>query len=159
PLGRTLVGVDISQGMVIEFNKGVQSHGIPTTQIYAVRADLKDEETELEGAKFDVVVCSLAYHHLEDIATATRLLAFFLKPGGVMLVTDFPTMDVSTTAMPADFAHTIAHKGGIFEAVIKEAYDGVGLVGFAAGGVQEAQTLMHPEEIFLASGVKLLEAV
>ncbi|KAJ7494420.1 S-adenosyl-L-methionine-dependent methyltransferase [Mycena galericulata] len=153
PHCKTLVGVDISQGMVDEFNKGVQSLGIPTTQISAVRADLKGEESELEGAKFDVVVCSLAYHHLEDIAAATRLLAFFLKPGGALLVVDFPTMDVS--AIPADFAHTVAHKGGVSKAVIREAYDGAGLVDFRRVVFMGPKTPMHPEEIFLASGVRL----
>ncbi|KAJ7778727.1 S-adenosyl-L-methionine-dependent methyltransferase [Mycena maculata] len=94
PHCKTLLGVDISQGMV-------------------VRAELKGEATELGGTKFDVVVCSPAYHHLADIAAATRVLASFLKPGGALLVVDFPAMDVDAIHVPEDIAHTITHKGGL----------------------------------------------
>ncbi|KAJ7700863.1 S-adenosyl-L-methionine-dependent methyltransferase [Mycena rosella] len=149
---KTLVGVDISQGMVDQFNKGVQSHGISSEQMRAVRAELKGEAGELEGTKFDIVLCSLAYHHFGDIAATTRLLAFFLKPGGTLIVVDFPTMDIA--AVPADFVDVIAHKGGIPEAAIKEVYDGAGLGGFRYVLFKGPKSDMHPEEMFLASGVK-----
>lgn len=58
--------------MVDEFNKGVQNHGalplslirksihrrpgISTEQMSAVRVELKGEDTELDGIKFDVVM-------------------------------------------------------------------------------------------------------
>ncbi|KAJ7491093.1 S-adenosyl-L-methionine-dependent methyltransferase [Mycena latifolia] len=150
---KTLVGVDISQGMVDQFNKGVESHGIPSEQMRAVRVELKGEDTELEGMKFDVIICSLAYHHFADIAATTRLLAFFLKPGGTLLVIDAPTMDVS--AMPAEFVPVIAHKGGISEAAIKAAYDGAGLANFRCVLFKGPKGDMMPEDMFVATGVKL----
>ncbi|KAJ7684439.1 S-adenosyl-L-methionine-dependent methyltransferase [Mycena polygramma] len=152
PHCKTVVGVDISQGMVDEFNKGAQNHGIPIAQMRAVRADLKGDEAELEGIKFDVVMCSLAYHHIEDIAAVTRILAFFLKPGGTLLIVDYPKMDY--TAVP-DAVMIIAHKGGISEAAIKEVYKGAGLGDFERVLFKGPKTDMHPEDIFLAKGVKL----
>ncbi|KAJ7042056.1 S-adenosyl-L-methionine-dependent methyltransferase [Mycena alexandri] len=153
PHCKSLLGVDISQGMVDEFNKGIQNHGIPIEQMRAVRADLKGEESELEGIRFDVVVCSLAYHHIVDVAAVTRTLAFFLKPGGSLIVVDFPTMDVA--AVPQEVVHSIAHKGGISESAIKEAYDSAGLGDFHQVLFKGPETPMHPEDIFLAKGVKL----
>ncbi|KAJ6606223.1 S-adenosyl-L-methionine-dependent methyltransferase [Mycena vulgaris] len=177
PHCKTLLGVDISQGMVDQFNKGVESDGspyllvwgvslvstemrtgIPSDKMHAVRAELKGEEPELEGATFDVVLCSLAYHHITDIAAVTRVLAFFLKPGGTLLVVDYPKMDTST--IPAEFVHIVAHQG-ISEAVIKDVYTGAGLGDFRCvffKGPKAEQTdtpRMHPEDMFLALGVKI----
>ncbi|KAJ7348928.1 S-adenosyl-L-methionine-dependent methyltransferase [Mycena albidolilacea] len=153
PHCKTLIGVDISQGMVDEFNTGVQDHGIPVEKMRAVRVELKGEETELEGIKFDVVMCSLAYHHIEDILAVTRLLTFFLKPGGTLIVVDYPEMDA--TAVPKEALPMIAHKSGISEAGIKAAYDGAGLGNFQQVLFKGPKSGMHPEDIFLAKGVKL----
>ncbi|KAJ6546828.1 S-adenosyl-L-methionine-dependent methyltransferase [Mycena capillaripes] len=153
PHCKTLIGVDISQGMVDEFNKGVQNHGISTEHMSAVRAELKGEDTELDGIKFDVVMCSLAYHHIDDIATVTRLLTFFLKPGGTLLVVDYPTMDAA--AVPEEVLPAIAHKGGISETAIKDVYDAAGLGKFQRVLFKGPKSPMHPEDIFLAKGVKL----
>jgi hypothetical protein len=97
--------------------------------------------------------CSLAYHHIDDIAAVTRLLAFFLKPGGSLLVVDYPTMDVA--AVPDEVLPAIAHKGGISEVSIKEVYDGAGLGHFERVLFKGPKSSMHPEDIFLAKGVKL----
>ncbi|KAF8191586.1 S-adenosyl-L-methionine-dependent methyltransferase [Mycena galopus ATCC 62051] len=158
PHCKTLIGVDISQGMVEEFNKGVQDHGalfpeIPTEKMRAIRAELKGEETELEGVKFDIVMCSLAYHHIEDIAAVTALLTFFLKPGGTLIVVDYPKMDVA--AVPSEALPAIAHKGGISEIALKEVYDGAGLGNFEWVLFKGPKSGMHPEDIFLAKGVKI----
>ncbi|KAJ7184498.1 S-adenosyl-L-methionine-dependent methyltransferase [Mycena filopes] len=150
---KTLLGVDISQGMVDEFNKGVENNGISSEQMRAVRADLKGDESELDGLKFDVVMCSLAYQHIADVAAVTRTLAFFLKPGGTLIVVDFPTMDVAT--VPAEVVDSIAHKRGISEATIREVYDNAGLGEFQRVMFKGPKVAMHPEDIFLAKGVKL----
>jgi len=36
----------------------------------------------------DVVVCSMAFHHIEDINHASKVLASLLKKGGHLLVVD-----------------------------------------------------------------------
>ncbi|RIA98250.1 hypothetical protein C1645_750388 [Glomus cerebriforme] len=62
----------------------------------AICLELKESEgDQLNGRKFDLIVCVSAYHHIEDIASITRILAFYLKPSGKLIVLDL--MKDSTT--------------------------------------------------------------
>jgi 2-polyprenyl-3-methyl-5-hydroxy-6-metoxy-1,4-benzoquinol methylase len=56
PHTKSIVGVDISQGMVDQFNTRVENQGIPSEEMKAVCVELKGQEGELDGAKFDVIV-------------------------------------------------------------------------------------------------------
>jgi tRNA1(Val) A37 N6-methylase TrmN6 len=49
-----IIGVDISQGMVDEYNKNAEKAGL-SGKIKAIREDLTGNGTELEGTKFDIV--------------------------------------------------------------------------------------------------------
>ncbi len=109
PYCKTILGVDISQGLVDYFNKRVGDQGIPSEEMRAVCVELKGEEGELGGMKFDVIVvsrsslfywqkrtcedvplnqCAQAYHHLPSIEDTTKILVHFLKPGGTLMVVD-----------------------------------------------------------------------
>ena len=66
---KALVGVDISNGMVEEYNRNVEKWGfnkIPSTKgkVKAVCADITNKEaalpSELEGRKFDIIFVSLS---------------------------------------------------------------------------------------------------
>lgn len=61
PEAKTLVGVDISQGMVDEYNHRVMNQGIPPEEMHAVCVELKGEDGELEGARFDVIVVGIIW--------------------------------------------------------------------------------------------------
>ena len=73
---RQIVGVDISQGMVNEYNQRVTNQGIPTDEMKALCLDVLEEgdcdsgvsEETLKalGGKFDVVVvrCFILYHRV-----------------------------------------------------------------------------------------------
>lgn len=50
------MGVDISEGMVAQFNERVDNQGIPREEMGAVCAELNGKEGELGGEKFDVIV-------------------------------------------------------------------------------------------------------
>ncbi|KAF7298400.1 Methyltransf-25 domain-containing protein [Mycena kentingensis (nom. inval.)] len=137
-----LWGVDISQGMVDEFNKRVAEEGIDGEKMRAQRvSELKAEGTgsELGDAKFDVIFSSVAFHHIQDLVSTTRTLATFLNPGGVLLVVDFPVMDFSK--FPADMQNDVVAMAG--------------LQGFEWTLFKGAKTEMHPEEMFIAKGVKV----
>lgn len=55
---KTILGVDISQGMVDHYNKKVQDEGKFLEKMHAVRCELEGKEGELNGLKFDVIfVC------------------------------------------------------------------------------------------------------
>lgn len=64
PEAKTLVGVDISQGMVDEYNHRVMNQGISTEEMRAVCVELKGEDGELDGARFDVIVVGIIRDHI-----------------------------------------------------------------------------------------------
>ena len=58
PYSRSILGVDISQAMVDQYNLRVFNQGIPPEEMRAVCAELEGKEGELGGQKFDVIVVS-----------------------------------------------------------------------------------------------------
>jgi predicted TPR repeat methyltransferase len=56
PHVKSILGVDISQGMVNQFNLRVQNESISPDKMHAVREELEGKEGELDGMKFDVIV-------------------------------------------------------------------------------------------------------
>ena len=62
PYVKSIVGVDISQGMVDVFNQRVANQGIPPEEMKAIRAELKGDDSELDGTKFDVIIVSFHFH-------------------------------------------------------------------------------------------------
>ncbi len=91
---KSIQGVDISQGMVDQYNKRAGTLGV-TSKMSAVAYELKDLPEELEGRKFDVVLvrtsawapkpslrtdmhlqCTMAYHHFESTDEITRIPAY-----------------------------------------------------------------------------------
>lgn len=55
---KSIVGVDISQGVVDQYNLRASNQGLEPTEMKAIRAELKGEDTELDGTKFDIIVVS-----------------------------------------------------------------------------------------------------
>ncbi|KIL60983.1 hypothetical protein M378DRAFT_167488 [Amanita muscaria Koide BX008] len=74
PHVKTIIGVDISQGMVDQYNLRVQRESIPPEKMRAVRAEFEGKVEELDDMKFDVIICSSSYHHFESIARITQTL-------------------------------------------------------------------------------------
>jgi hypothetical protein len=58
PHVKSIVGVDISQGMVDQYNKRASDLGVLPERMTAICAELKGDGGELEGRKFDVIVVS-----------------------------------------------------------------------------------------------------
>nr|GAT54433.1 predicted protein [Mycena chlorophos] len=123
PHCKRIVAVDRNPASVKFFAERIQNQGIPPEEMNVVCAELQGLPTELDGEKFDVVVCSAAYHHLESISDTTRTLAFFLKPHGRLLVIDFLT---ASAPIPED----VPHKFGFSEKDIRTAFDAAGLLDF-----------------------------
>jgi ubiquinone/menaquinone biosynthesis C-methylase UbiE len=63
PHAKSILGVDISQDMVDQFNIRVQNQGIPSEDMKALCVELRGEEGELDGAKFDVIVVRQSRYH------------------------------------------------------------------------------------------------
>lgn len=56
PYVKSILGVDISQGVVDLFNKRFADRGADQERFRAIRAELKGEDGELANEKFDVII-------------------------------------------------------------------------------------------------------
>lgn len=88
-------GVDVSGGMVEEFNRRAGAQGISAKQMLAVQGDLLadlDAESAIAGPEFfnlDLLTCSMAFHHLDNPDLAAKRMVERLKPGtGIVLIID-----------------------------------------------------------------------
>lgn len=68
------MGVDISQGMVDQYNKRVNEQGIASEEMKAVCIELQGKENELDGAKFDVIVVSMCQRTANLVTMGAHLL-------------------------------------------------------------------------------------
>ncbi|KAJ8482595.1 hypothetical protein ONZ45_g14890 [Pleurotus djamor] len=153
---KKIVGVDISQGLVDSFNKRVNEARITPDMMQAVCVQLKGVDGELDGQKFDVITCGLAYHHIPDIEETTKMLSFFLKPGGALLVTemlkeDGVTPDFGGADIPVQ--HIVAHKGGFKEEEFRRVFEAAGLV-FEMTVMSRGRHHKFPAKVVLVKGTK-----
>ncbi|KAK0194599.1 S-adenosyl-L-methionine-dependent methyltransferase [Armillaria mellea] len=157
---KSIQGVDISQGMIDKYNKRAETLGV-TSKMSAIVYELKGWPEELEGRKFDIVLCTMAYHHFESTDEVTRILAYFLKPGGALLVID----EVSSDAVPTNedineyYEAIVPHKTGFTEEDMRKVFEGAGLESFSLNVIPGATIDMHGLKgckLFLAKGIKPL---
>ncbi|KAL8278491.1 hypothetical protein RQP46_009181 [Phenoliferia psychrophenolica] len=131
PFASRIVGVDLSERMVEQFNLAVANQGIDPSEMMAVQKDvLLDEDAELDGELFDVVVCAQAYHHIPDIDATTLALSRRVKPGGHLVVVDldstsgFAELKARTPKAMADkISKVVAHKSGFTEQELQACFE------------------------------------
>jgi SAM-dependent methyltransferase len=178
PYAKSIVGIDISQKMVDEYNRRVANQGLSSEEMHAVRADVLSsscEELRRMKGSFDVVVvssittiellytrwlisfkCSASYHHLDDIVSTTQALGCFLKPGGSLLVIDLlkdQNLNVDEIFPEHERHDIVAHRGGFSQHEIKEAFDAAGLSSFVFTDGIKAKKSGQPVTLFIARGV------
>lgn len=193
--------------MVDQFNKRVENQGIPPDEMQAFCVELKGQAGELNDEKFDVIVvcstiyipprslptspaydlqCVSAYHHFTSIQDVTNTLAYFLKPGGHLLVVDLlkgynhhqhqhhkghnhnrdaghthegKHEDAPTQALfPESVHHFVPHVGGLDEEDMRKVFESAGLGSFSFELVIDAMKNGQEVKLFLAKGVKPAEA-
>lgn len=87
------LGVDVSPNMVESYNTRARTAGLPATAMHAVVGDLLDAENPSpQGAEwdgFDLVTVGFAFHHFEDVVHAAMCMKERLRPGGVLVISDF----------------------------------------------------------------------
>jgi len=161
PHAKRILGVDISEGMVEQFNLRVYNQGIERDEMHAVCVELTGkDDNELGGWKFDVIVCSMAYHHFPSTEETSRLLLSFLKPGGTLLIADLIKKDDS----PEDVVHgpsssgqnVVVHKGGFTEDQIREMLEKAGFIDMSWRPAVRAKAWSADKEleVFVAKGRK-----
>ena len=89
-------GVDISEGMVKEYNKRAQEQGFSPQNMCATQGDLLAQtqtSSLLDGAEFfnfDLAIVDMGFHHFEQPDLAVTRLVERLKPGiGVLVIVDW----------------------------------------------------------------------
>lgn len=60
---KSIVGVDISEGMVNQYNLRTHNQGLTPEEMKAVCIELKGTDDELDRAKFDVIVVRVDLLH------------------------------------------------------------------------------------------------
>ncbi|KAI0355127.1 S-adenosyl-L-methionine-dependent methyltransferase [Trametes cingulata] len=158
PYVKRIVGVDISKGSVDVYNRKAAEKGL-SAQMHAIAGSLKGEPEELDGAKFDVVVCCGAYRHIPDIDAVTRALAFFLKPGGTLLVADLKPAPDGRMIFPQRQPDIVPHKYGLSDDAMRKAFEYAGLTDFEYRGVPVPEFMKQygaaaDLQSFIARGVK-----
>ncbi|CZR51472.1 uncharacterized protein PAC_01348 [Phialocephala subalpina] len=90
------VGIDLTEGMVNEYNTSARNQGIPESEMQAFQGNLISPDDPSPSAfsgpeffNFDIAVVGLGFHHFDNPALAAKRLAERLKKGGVLMIVDF----------------------------------------------------------------------
>ncbi|MBE0651968.1 MAG: class I SAM-dependent methyltransferase [Bacteroidales bacterium] len=89
PLVRQVVGVDSSRGMLEVFQNKVSRLGFEN--VSSQLADL-EEEDKIEG-EFDLIVSSMAFHHVRKLPELLKRLYDHMVPGGSIGIADLDKED------------------------------------------------------------------
>ncbi|GKT63774.1 methyltransferase domain-containing protein [Colletotrichum tofieldiae] len=88
PFVDEILGIDIAPAIVDRFNTCATELGYSPAQAHAVAGDLATDGTLAAEGGFDVVIISMALHHLEDPRGMLGLLARRVRPGGVLIAVE-----------------------------------------------------------------------
>ncbi|CAE6434509.1 unnamed protein product [Rhizoctonia solani] len=156
---KSIIGVDISSKSVDFYNERAAKQGVPPEQMKALCADLtergKAENDAFGGVEFDVIVCSAAYHHFDDINQMTKVLASYLKPGtGTLIIIDIMESPEAARAL-SSHGHIVAYTRGFSEELIQSAFvDAGGLQDFSFKPVFQMDWHGTDTSLFIAKGVR-----
>lgn len=114
PQGK-FIGVDISEAMLSKFNgRGEKLKSTyPDLTIQSVCGDIMDrlfDASKLEKSA-DVLLCSLAFHHLHEYKQVAQKLKTLVKPGGWIFIYDFYNEDNELPVSAALAARGVSRHG------------------------------------------------
>jgi ubiquinone/menaquinone biosynthesis C-methylase UbiE len=84
PHVRRITGVDSARGMLEAFEAKARERGVTNVSTCFVDVEAGDS---LEG-EYDLVLCSMALHHIRDAAAMVAEFARVLRPGGRLAIAD-----------------------------------------------------------------------
>lgn len=113
-------GIDVSGGMVEEYNQRAQAQNLTPDEMFATQGDLLAAPGTAGSAldspeffNFDFAVISLGFHHFEAPATAVQKLVERLKPAtGVLLILDWASDDGKGSGHSHGHGHRHEHEHG-----------------------------------------------
>lgn len=89
PHVKSVVGVDSSKGMIEVFQDKIKESGVQN--VSAQLADL-EEDGKVDG-KFNMIVSSMAFHHVRRVPVLLKRLYDLLLPGGAIGIADLDKED------------------------------------------------------------------
>lgn len=89
PFAKDVVGVDISPAMAKAYKERTGHEGYASNIIEESNTDIDND--------FDYIICTMAYHHIEDLDLITKKLSEKLKSGGWLYVMDMDSTNPNTT--------------------------------------------------------------
>ena len=99
----TLIGVDTSEGMLEVFNKKFEDK--PNIKSYLINL----EEEDLSEEKFDLIISSMAFHHLKQPSKMIEKLKTMLTEDGAIAIIDLDLEDGSFHPDPKNMG--VFHSG------------------------------------------------
>jgi len=176
PYVAQLVGVDISPRMVEVYNTRASTQGLEPHEMRAVSS-----LAELQQQRFDIAVCSMAYHHFPSVEQVTRDLFEHLKPGGMLAVADIAArappvhladgvvgvgvgvknddseseaLPLPPPIIPAEYEHLVSHTQGFTEEYMRALFEGAGLEKLTFEQFTSAKWHGRDIDFFLVTGTK-----
>jgi 2-polyprenyl-3-methyl-5-hydroxy-6-metoxy-1,4-benzoquinol methylase len=98
---RSVTGCDFSEPMLEKFRENAAAAGV--TNAVTIRCDLRSDP--LPPSRYDIVVCSMTLHHVEDVAGLLGKFALLLRPGGTVALVDLEKEDGSFHEDKTGVAH------------------------------------------------------
>jgi len=83
---KSLLGIDTSTGMLEVFDNKTKEHA----HINSLNTDLENEDID---HKFDLIVSSMTFHHLDDPKSVLAKLRKLLRPNGQIAIVDLDEED------------------------------------------------------------------
>ena len=119
----SVVAMDVSSGMLARLEEKAHTAGMGN--IRTLRHDLSS--APLDGLRFDVIVCAMTLHHVEDTGTLLARFHSMLDPGGFLAIADLDTEDGSFHQDPAGVHHTGFSRDGLAKMMMAAGFTYVGL--------------------------------
>ncbi|KAK1995516.1 methyltransferase domain-containing protein [Colletotrichum falcatum] len=88
PFVDEILGIDVAPAIVGRFNDCAARLGYSPSQAHAVAGNLATDGSLAAEGGFDVVIISMALHHLDDPKGMLGLLAQRVRPGGVLIAVE-----------------------------------------------------------------------
>ena len=115
--GGSIVGIDINPAFLDKFQaraSHLREQGVP---IEGFEYDIMDKDLahEMDSKfknRFDLIYCTLSYHHIDNYEDVTERLCDFLAPGGELVILDFYNEDVENP-LSLEATDAVRHMGGL----------------------------------------------
>lgn len=150
PMVRSITGIDSSQGMLDVLNEKIRGQGFRNMK--TICADLAQGDP-LPG-QYDLVVSSMAFHHIQQTEPLLKALYSALRPGGWIAIADLDSDDGKFHESTEGVFHN-----GFDRSVLKNGFERAGFVGMWNRTAAMVRKPAHDGElrtftVFLMTGQK-----